>query len=273
VTIVNAADRKPLRLRIEVPVEYGAARSFGSFFRRERTNERSKRFERPNVSIWSSIYPRLLDLIPRITSTLIFVNSRRLAARLARRVNELAASRSFARIMGRWRAFARSEVEDLLKAGRIKALVATSSLELGIDMGAIDLVVQIGSAPSVAAVCSGRSRGHQARRHERMASFSRSSAATLSPARGERAMHRGRSGIDALPAQSTRRGRAADRRNGGRRQLGATICSRASDVRRHSPISACACSRAVLDMLSGRYRSDEFAELRPRVTPGTGCTG
>src|SRR5262245_34733357 len=148
VTIVNATDRKPLRLRIEVPVEDMAkpdrsARSSRSD--RSRSSGRSNRSAEnepnvpnvPNVSIWSSIYPRLLDLIHAHHSTLIFVNSRRLAERLAGALNELAGEPLVRSHHGSLARAARSEVEDLLKAGRIKALVATSSLELGIDMGAI----------------------------------------------------------------------------------------------------------------------------------------
>ena len=114
-------------------------------------------------SIWSSIHPRLLELIRAHRSTLLFVNSRRLAERLAGALNELAGEPLVRSHHGSLAREARSEVEDLLKAGRIKALVATSSLELGIDMGAIDLVVQIEAPPSVASGLQRIGRaGHQA---------------------------------------------------------------------------------------------------------------
>src|SRR5690606_13116808 len=93
-------------------------------------------------SIWPSIHPRLLELIRAHRSTLIFVNSRRLAERLSARLNGLAGGER-----GREQ---RLEIEEQLKQGSLPALVATSSLELGIDMGAIDLVVQIEAPPSVA---------------------------------------------------------------------------------------------------------------------------
>src|SRR5690349_23678199 len=114
-------------------------------------------------SIWASIHPRLLELIRAHRSTLLFVNSRRLAERLAGALNELAGEPLVRSHHGSLAREARSEVEDLLKAGHIRALVATSSLELGIDMGAIDLVVQIEAPPSVASGLQrlGRS-GHQA---------------------------------------------------------------------------------------------------------------
>ena len=131
-------------------------------------------------SIWPAIYPELLDLIRAHRSTLIFVNSRRLAERLAARLNELAASDDSVSAGGS--AFMgagapaelvrahhgsiareqRLEIEDALKAGTLPALVATSSLELGIDMGAIDLVIQVEAPTSVASGLQRIGRaGHQ----------------------------------------------------------------------------------------------------------------
>src|SRR5919205_2183128 len=92
----------------------------------------------------------MLELTRANRSTLLFVNSRRLAERLAGALNELAGELLVRSHHGSLARAARTEVEDLLKAGQIKALVATSSLELGIDMGAIDLVVQIEAPPTVA---------------------------------------------------------------------------------------------------------------------------
>ena len=102
------------------------------------------------ASIWAAIHPRLLELIESHRSTLIFVNSRRLAERLAGALNELAERPLVRAHHGSLARAQRLEIEDLLKAGHLRALVATSSLELGIDMGAIDLVIQIESPPSVA---------------------------------------------------------------------------------------------------------------------------
>src|SRR5688572_2005265 len=142
VTVVDASEKKQLKLRIDVPVEDMA---------------RVSALEVPSgpasggaPSIWASIHPRLLELIRSHRSTLLFVNSRRLAERLAGALNELAGEPLVRSHHGSLAREARSEVEDLLKAGRIRALVATSSLELGIDMGAVDLVVQIEAPPSVA---------------------------------------------------------------------------------------------------------------------------
>src|SRR5688572_6143056 len=153
VTIINAAEKKQLKLRIEVPIE--------DMTRPDLTN-RSDHSDRSirsgpvdgsatrSPSIWASIHPRLLELIRAHQSTLLFVNSRRLAERLAGALNELAGEPLVRSHHGSLARASRTEVEDLLKAGQIRALVATSSLELGIDMGAIDLVVQIEAPPSVA---------------------------------------------------------------------------------------------------------------------------
>ena len=101
-------------------------------------------------SIWPAIYPRILDLVRAHRSTIIFVNSRRMAERLAAKLNELAGEELVRAHHGSIAREQRLIVEDLLKAGELPALVATSSLELGIDMGAVDLVVQVGSPGSVA---------------------------------------------------------------------------------------------------------------------------
>src|SRR4051812_16234948 len=113
-------------------------------------------------SIWPSIHPRLLELIKSHRSTLIFVNSRRLAERLASAINELnaapaadgdaaAAATPVEEIVlahhGSIARDKRMDIEDRLKRGVLPAIIATSSLELGIDMGAIDLVVQIEAPP------------------------------------------------------------------------------------------------------------------------------
>src|SRR5207248_914701 len=101
-------------------------------------------------SIWPAIYPELLELINAHRSTILFVNNRRAAERLALRLNDLA-EREIAR--AHHGSLAREErlvVEEMLKAGELPCLVATSSLELGIDMGAVDLVIQVESPKSVA---------------------------------------------------------------------------------------------------------------------------
>ena len=101
-------------------------------------------------SIWPSIYPALLELVRAHRSTIVFVNNRRLAERLAVRLNELAEEEIARAHHGSLAREQRVMIEEDLKAGRIPCLVATSSLELGIDMGAVDLVIQVESPKSVA---------------------------------------------------------------------------------------------------------------------------
>src|SRR3989442_10531559 len=106
--------------------------------------------ERSAHSIWPSIYPALLELVREHRSTIVFVNNRRLAERLALRLNELAEEEVARAHHGSLAREQRVQIEEDLKAGRIPCLVATSSLELGIDMGAVDLVIQVESPKSVA---------------------------------------------------------------------------------------------------------------------------
>src|SRR6185312_15845770 len=140
VMIVNAGGPKCLVLKVEIPVEDMA--------RIARVEELPGGGTMRHASIWSAIHPRLLDIVLTRRSTLIFVNNRRTAERIAGAVNELAEQRGISGTLARAHhgslaASQRAEIEEQLKAGNIRALIATSSLELGIDMGAIDLVVQI----------------------------------------------------------------------------------------------------------------------------------
>ncbi|GAB4517904.1 MAG: ATP-dependent helicase [Haliangiales bacterium] len=100
--------------------------------------------------LWPTIYPRLLALIQEHRSTILFVNSRGLCERLTQRLNELAEGPLCRSHHGSLSHAERRVIEDQLKAGHIRAIVATSSLELGIDMGAVDLVVLVGSPGAVA---------------------------------------------------------------------------------------------------------------------------
>jgi ATP-dependent Lhr-like helicase len=263
VTIVNASEKKALKLRIEVPVEDMA--KIGAPTVEIPSGPAAQGPQR--ASIWASIHPRLLELIRSHQSTLLFVNSRRLAERLAGALNELAGEPLVRSHHGSLARAARSEVEDLLKAGRIKALVATSSLELGIDMGAIDLVVQIEAPPSVASGLQriGRS-GHQIGAVSAGIIFPKFRGDLLACAAVTRAMHEGR-------VESTRYPR--NPLDVLAQQLVAMAALETWDVDDLFSAVRCAAPFAdlsrrmfdgVLDMLSGRYPSDEFAELRPRVT-------
>jgi len=270
VTVIDASEKKALALRIEVPVE-DMARLAAPLDSAQGTpielpsGPAAQGPVRP--SIWASVHPRLLELIRSHRSTLLFVNSRRLAERLAGSLNELAEEPLVRSHHGSLARAARSEVEDLLKAGRIKALVATSSLELGIDMGAIDLVVQIEAPPSVASGLQRIGRaGHQAGAVSEGIIFPKFRGDLVACAAVSRAMHEGRvestryprNPLDVLAQQIVA---MASLDTWSVDELFAVIRSAApfADLSRRA-------FEGVLDMLSGRYPSDEFAELRPRIT-------
>src|SRR5579862_5810842 len=138
IELVDAGVAKELDLEVVVPVED----------MREPGGGREEGFDAR--SIWPSIYPALLELVRTHRSTIVFVNNRRLAERLALRLNELAEEEVARAHHGSLAREQRLIIEEDLKAGRIPCLVATSSLELGIDMGAVDLVIQVESPKSVA---------------------------------------------------------------------------------------------------------------------------
>ena len=283
VTVVNAGARKVLELKVEVPVEDMA-----------RLGEIEEQPSGPasqgpkRTSIWQSIYPRLLEIIQGRTSTLIFVNARRVAERLAGALNDLAGEAIARAHHGSLAAAQRSEIEEMLKAGKIKALIATSSLELGIDMGAIDLVIQIEAPPSVA---SGMQRigraGHQVGAPSHGIIFPKYRADLIACAAVTRAMHEGhvestrflRNPLDVLAQQMVAviahppLGVAdAERRTAHKSEEeespGIGYEALFSLMRSAAPFAGLSRSvfDGVLDMLAGRYPSDEFAELRPRVT-------
>ncbi len=158
----------------------------------------------------------------------------------------------------------RIEIEDLLKAGALRALVATSSLELGIDMGAIDLVVQIEAPPSVASGLQRIGRGgHQVDAVSEGIIFPKFRGDLLACAAVAKAMHDGAVEATRYPAQSARRRRAADRRDDvdGRRGTSTSSSRRSGCAAPFAELSRTVFD-GVLDMLSGRYPSDEFAELQ-----------
>ncbi len=283
VTIVNAGARKVLDLRVEVPVEDMAKLGEIQDIPSGPASQSPKR-----TSIWQSIHPRLLEIIRERTSTLIFVNARRVAERLAGALNDLAGEPIARAHHGSLAAAQRSEIEELLKAGRIKALVCTSSLELGIDMGAIDLVIQIEAPPSVA---SGMQRigraGHQVGMPSNGIIFPKYRADLVACAAVTRAMHEGhvestrflRNPLDVLAQQMVAvvAHPPLDLEAAGRRTKGETdedespgisyagLLGLVRGAANYGALSQTVFD-GVLDMLAGRYPSDEFAELRPRVT-------
>ena len=269
VAIVDAGSKKAFALTVEVPVEDMARLAQ----EQEQAPSGSKADAPTRPSIWPSIYPRLVELVRAHRSTMIFVNSRRLAERLAAAINDSAGEEIALAHHGSVAREKRQQIEERLKRGELPAIVATSSLELGIDMGAVDLVIQIEAPPSIA---SGMQRigraGHS------VGEVSRGNPLPQVPRRPagrggrDRAHGRGARRGDRLPAQSAGRAGPADR---GDRRVGTTAESDAVDVaelyrlvRRAAPFADLSRSsfEGVLDMLSGRYPSDEFAELRPRLT-------
>ena len=261
VTIVDAGVKRPLKLSIDVPVEdmsrMGQVVELAS----------GPAASAARTSIWTAIHPRLVELIRGHRSTLIFVNSRRLAERLAGAINELAGETLARSHHGSLAREQRVEIEDRLKAGTLPALVATSTLELGIDMGAIDLVVQIEAPTSVASGLQRIGRaGHQVDAVSEGVIIPKFRGDLLACAAVARLMHDGRveairyprNPLDVLAQHIVAMVAVEDWRDGALFDL----------VRRAAPFESL--SRAafdgVLDMLSGRYPSDEFAELRPRVT-------
>jgi ATP-dependent Lhr-like helicase len=262
VTILDASEPKRLDLRVKVPVK-----DMSHLGDDQSPAPRPDSPEFVSSSIWSAVYPQLLELIRAHRSTLIFVNNRRLAERISGAINELAGEILVRAHHGSVAVGQRKEIEDLLKAGALRALVATSSLELGIDMGAIDLVVQIESPPSVA---SGMQRVGRASHHVGAVSnaviFPKFRADLVACAAITRAMNEGqiesvhypRNPLDVL-AQQIVAMVALDAWNVD--ELLDLIRRAASYAALTRPVF-----EGVLDMLSGRYPSTDFAELRPRLT-------
>jgi len=253
------------------------------------------------ASIWPAVESRIVDLIKDHRSTIVFANSRRLAERLCARLNEIAADRALlragaddhpaydakpppAQLMAQAGASAgapaeiarahhgsvsreqRSLIEEDLKAGRLPAVVATSSLELGIDMGAVDLVIQVESPPSVASGLQRVGRaGHQVGAVSRGVIMPKYRGDLVQSAVVAERMVAGaiealsypRNPLDVLAQQIV------------------AMCAMepwqvedlAAVVRRAAPFAGLPQTvlEATLDMLAGRYPSDEFAELRPRL--------
>jgi ATP-dependent helicase Lhr and Lhr-like helicase len=317
VTIVNAAAPKQLKLRIEVPVE-----DMARLGEMEEIPSGSASQTPRRVSIWNAIHPRLLEIIRERNSTILFVNARQTAERLAGSLNDLAGEPIARAHHGSLAAAQRSVIEEQLKAGHIKALCATSTLELGIDMGAVDLVIQIESPHSVA---SGMQRIGRAGHHVDAVSegilFPKYRADLVACAAVTRAMHEGhiestrfpRNPLDvlaqqlvAIVAHPPTAGTKGPKERGNKKaktamNLGAlgpshlgtresnvvgaplftsfanTANSAAPEVsvdflfdlvRRAAPFGSLSRTafEGVLDLLSGRYPSDEFGELRPRLT-------
>jgi ATP-dependent helicase Lhr and Lhr-like helicase len=258
VQVVAPPSEKSFDLSVVVPVENMAAP--------EEAAADPADGDLANRGIWPHIDERLVELVRAHRSTIVFANSRRLAERLCANLNELAGEELARAHHGSVSREQRVEIEEDLKAGRLPAVVATSSLELGIDMGAVDLVVQVEAPSSVAQGLQRIGRaGHQVGATSR--------GIVLPKFRGDlvesavvvermlagaiEAMRYPRNPLDVL-AQQIVAMVAMDDWN--LEELEAL-------VRRAAPFAELPRSalESVLDMLSGRYPSDEFAELRPRL--------
>ncbi len=294
-TIVDAGIRKPLDLKIHVPVESmkepeqstGDLDPLDPLVGGEATRK----------SIWPAIYPEILKLVREHKSTIVFVNNRRGAERLALRLNELATTQaeehdeagddgsdgagrsgggepvgamSIARAHhGSLAREERTVVEELLKSGELPCLVATSSLELGIDMGAVDLVLQIESPKSVARGLQRIGRaGHNVGDTSKGRIFPKFRGDLLECAVITKLMREGRiektvvpkNALDVLAQQIVAIVASSDPEPYSVDGLYALV------TRTHSYAELTReLLENVLDMLDGRYPSQEFAELRPRL--------
>ncbi|MBV8941325.1 MAG: DEAD/DEAH box helicase, partial [Solirubrobacterales bacterium] len=219
---------------------------------------------------WPAIYPELRRLIDQHRSTIIFVNNRRAAERLALRLNDLA-EREIARAHhGSLAREERQVVEEMLKRGELPCLVATSSLELGIDMGAVDLVIQVESPKSVARGLQriGRS-GHSVGDISRGRIFPKFRADLLECAVVVKRMKEGaiettvvpKNALDVLAQQIVAIAAAAPEDQPVPVDDLHSLVTRTYSYQELSRLQL----ENVLDMLDGRYPSREFAELRPRI--------
>ena len=256
ITIVQPPNAKRLDIKIVVPVE-------------DMTDLETSE----NRSIWPHVEERVLDLIEQHKSTIVFANSRRLAERLCGKLNELATERNndepteIARAHhGSVSRAERVQIEEALKEGRLPAVVATSSLELGIDMGAVDLVVQVESPPSVASGLQRIGRaGHNVGDISRGILFPKYQGDLVQATVVAQRMKSGqieaisipRNPLDVL-AQQVVAMAAMDEWSVP--DLHKTIQQAAPFATLSKTVLA-----AVLDMLAGRYPSEEFAGLRPRI--------
>nr|WP_244882522.1 ATP-dependent helicase [Gordonia desulfuricans] len=300
-TVVRPPAAKTFDLRVDVPVADMAnipapPDADGGL------DELDDAFSPTAGSLWPYVESAIVDLIEANRSTIVFANSRRLAERLTARLNEIAenragtavpesparnqrvpggapalvmasgASAGAAHVLARAHHGSvskeqRAEIEDDLKTGRLRCVVATSSLELGIDMGAVDLVVQVEAPPSVASGLQRIGRaGHQVGEISQGVLFPKHRTDLIHCTVAVARMRAGEieeltvptNPLDVL-AQQTIAAAAVDDLD---------VDDWFETVRRSAPYRDLGRSiyEATLDLISGRFPSDEFAELRPRVT-------
>jgi ATP-dependent Lhr-like helicase len=275
--VVDTGVRKELDVQIRVPVEDMREPDSDVELEALGSGEATRR------SIWPAIYPELLELVQSHTSTIVFVNARRAAERLAVRLNELAGEDGKPADIARAHhgSLAREErlvVEDMLKSGELPCLVATSSLELGIDMGAVDLVLQVESPKSVTAGLQRIGRaGHNVGDVSKGRVFPKFRADLLECAVVVKRMRGAeiestvvpRNPLDVLAQQIVAMVSAPAVGDDGKANGSEDwrVAELFDLVRRTYPYADLPRELLdqVLDMLDGRYPSEEFAELRPRI--------
>jgi ATP-dependent Lhr-like helicase len=220
----------------------------------------------PSLGLWPAIHPALLEQVLAHRSTILFVNSRGLCERLCQRLNELAGEEILLAHHGSIAHEQRREIEEALKAGRIRGIVATSSLELGIDMGAVDLVLLVESPGAVARGLQRIGRaGHQVGEVSKGRVYPKHRGDLLEATVVCRGMEEGaveatqipRNPLDVLAQQIVAMCGVAPWKMD---EL-ESVVRRAANYRDLSHDALV----AVLDMLAGRYPSTDFAELRPRL--------
>ena len=259
VTIVDVPSERALEVELIVPVEDMAAPAPPDPLNNDPDDVGYR-------SIWPSVYPEILELIQTHQSTIVFANSRRLAEKLCAELNNLAGEEVARAHHGSVSREQRMEIEELLKRGELPAVVATSTLELGIDMGAVDLVIQVESPTSVASGLQRVGRaGHQVGATSIAKIFPKFRGDLLEATVVAERMLAGaveptkipKNPLDVL-AQQIVAAVAMDQW---------TVDDLYEMVRRAMPYKELARGpfEAVLDMLAGRYPSEMFGELRPRL--------
>ena len=281
VRIVDAGIRKALEIEVVIPIEDMS--TIGQVKVELTPGPATAALTERRTSIWPSIYPEILRRILANRTTIIFCNARRSAERLAAKLNELAIEEGVPGIVdpetgqvvdelvrahhGSLAREQRVVIEDRLKRGELRAIVATSSLELGIDMGAVDLVIQV---ESTGAVSRGLQRigraGHQVGEPSRGSIFPKHRGDLLEAAIVTRRMIDGeiestrylRNPLDVLAQQIVAHVAIVEE---------CSVVEVATMVRRCASFADISDDLLtnVLDLLSGRYPSEEFSELRPRI--------
>jgi ATP-dependent Lhr-like helicase len=290
VAVVQPPAAKTIDVDVVVPVE--DMTELGEIERDNREGSAATGDSRK--SIWPAVEERIVDLVQAHRSTIVFANSRRLAERLTNRLNEIAYERAYGNALeegappaelmaqagvakgappelarahhGSVSREQRALTEEALKRGDLPCVVATSSLELGIDMGAVDLVIQVESPPSVASGLQRIGRaGHQVGAVSKGVMFPKHRGDLVPAAVTAQRMQSG--GIEAIRLPRNPLDVLAQQVVAMLAMEPWSVDDVAALVRRTASFASLPDSalHAVLDMLAGRYPSDDFAELRPRI--------